>query len=115
MPHRVALWLYSAVLGLRDNAKADLFYLHMVGHERMGVALDKVLAKIKSDSPRPASVHAPQLRVQLREAGKTLRDENDEDLLADTADLYTIAVAADFSTGAGIDDIYSTNRCWTAN
>ena len=114
--HRVALWLSLAILGLRDNAMAELFYLRMVGHERMGVALDKVLNKLKDDSPRPAAL----LRVQLRKIGKELRDGNDEDLLVDAADLYTVADPADFGTGAGIDEIYDwlrqmslTRTCWT--
>ena len=47
-------------------AEAWFIWANVVGWERMGVALDRALSKIKDDIPR----HAGLLRAQLRRAAE---------------------------------------------
>ena len=84
VPHRVALWLGSALVGLHDDAKAEFLFARMVGHERLGVALDKTLERVKDDTPRTASV----LRAELKAIASTLRTEGVVEMLVAAADMY---------------------------
>ena len=78
----------------------------MLGHERLGAALDKALVKISDDLPRTASV----LRAELRKIASELRKEGVEELLVAAVDLYGVAVATDFPTGDGVDDVFDWFR-----
>ena len=62
VPHRVALWLGTAILGLRAGAKTELFFARMVGHERIGVALDKTIAKNEAEEAPPHKVPKVPMR-----------------------------------------------------
>ena len=105
----LAEWLASVVLR-PDAAAADgFFYKYVLGYERMGVALDRVLSKIKDDSPR----HPGVLRAELRRAGDVDFDKGGngtEVYVMGVADLYEVATA--FPTGAGIDGLYDWLGLW---
>mmetsp|Transcript_15233 Transcript_15233/g.36210 ORF Transcript_15233/g.36210 Transcript_15233/m.36210 type:complete len:120 (-) Transcript_15233:350-709(-) len=64
--YSLAEWLTAAFLRPEAAAQLLLVYANVVGWERMGVALDRALSKIKSDTPR----HAGLLRAPRRRAGR---------------------------------------------
>ena len=102
IPHRLALWLVLPCLRIRDNVKLEYWYNRMVGHERLGTALDKLLPEISTDNPRAVSV----LRAMLRTIARTFFTAGTADeLYVDMADLYEVGPHP-FISGTGIDDIY---------
>ena len=101
IPHRVAMFIALPSIGLQEAAKAQHIYNRMVGHERMGAALDKCLSLLSGDAPRNPSV----LRAELRAVARSLLAENEGAILADVADLYEVGPAS-FPTGDGIDDAF---------
>ena len=62
----LAEWLTTSFLRPEAAAEALFMWANVVGWERMGVALDRALSKIKDDTPR----HAGLLRAQLRRAAE---------------------------------------------
>ena len=75
----------------------------------MGVALDRVLSKIKGDSPR----HPGVLRAELRRAGDVdfaKGGNGTEVYVMGVADFYEVATA--FPTGVGIDGLYDWLGLW---
>jgi len=101
VPHRLALWLASSIMGLHEDAKEALIFALMIGHQRMGAALDKCLSKLEGDSPRSPSV----LRGQLRVIANALRLKDDfEACVLRLADLYEVATV--FPSGNAVDNIY---------
>ena len=81
-----------------DDILREYVYRHLVGHERMGVALDHALAGITGDSPRDLAV----LRAEL--ASVAARDRTDATKLVEytavLGDLYQVATG--FPSGAGV-------------
>ena len=55
-------WLVAPILMPDEAVQNEFLYGYVMGYERMGVALDRALSKIKDDQPR----HAGVLRAQLR-------------------------------------------------
>ena len=62
-------WLSSPIHFLDDTVQDMFIYKFVIVLERMGMALDAALAKIKDDSPRSAGV----LRAQLRNVVSFMR------------------------------------------
>ena len=85
-----------------DDILPEYLYRYLVGHERMGVALDHALAGVTGDSPRDLAV----LRAEL--SAIAARDRTDPAKLAEytavLGDLYQVATV--FPHGVGIDDIF---------
>lgn len=99
----LAEWLASPILRPEDEALALFAYAKVIGWERIGVALDRALAKITDDKPRDAGL----LRAQLRRAAEIDFDKGGtgtEAYVALVADYYEVATS--FPSGAGVDDVY---------
>ena len=73
----------------------------MVGHERLGTALDKLLESVTGDQARSPSV----LRKMLRVAARALVAASDTTGIIAVADFYEVGPDA-FPTGNGIDQAY---------
>ena len=82
-------------------ARAECFFKRMVGHERMGVACDKLLESVEGDAARSPSV----LRKQLRAAARELLATDDTTCEIALADFYEVAPDA-FPTGPGVDQVF---------
>ena len=100
VPHRLGIWLGAACAGLAEDARDAAVYAQMIGHERLGAALDACLPAVQDDAPRSPSV----LRALLRREGIRRRAEELDDTLVRLPDLYEVATA--FPTGDGIDDVF---------
>ena len=109
VPFVLAEWLASVVLRADAGAKGQRFYAKRFGPDRMGKALDRALAKIKSDAPRHASV----LRAELRRCAAIDFDKGGsgtEAYVLRADDLYEVATV--FPSGAGVDDVYDWIGLW---
>ena len=62
LPFTFVEWLVAPILFPDGEVKVVWFYRFAVGIERMGIALECAIAKIKDDKPRAPAV----LRAQLR-------------------------------------------------
>ena len=108
--YSLAEWLTAAFLRPEAAAQLLLVYANVVGWERMGVALDRALSKIKSDTPR----HAGLLRAQLRRAAEIDFEKGGpgtEAYVALAQDYYEVASA--FPTGNGVDGVFDWIGLWT--
>ena len=106
VPHRLALWIVLPSLILRNSARTERFFNRMLGHERLGRALDKLLTYVEGDFARPISV----LRSELRCFARKLIGEEDDAISVDIADMYEVAPNS-FPTGTGVDDNYDWFGC----
>ena len=73
----------------------------MVGHERLGTALAKLLDSVSGDQARAPSV----LRKELRAAARALAAAGETAIVVAVADFYEVAPDA-FPAGNGIDQAY---------
>ena len=81
VPFRLAGWLSLPLLRLAEGVEGTLFYLSMVGPERMGAAIDAAMAKAglaeataePVDPGRPSILLEAPRRVALRRCGGARR------------------------------------------
>ena len=111
VPYGLAEWLSNVVVQ-PDAASADgLLYASVLGYERLGFALDRVLYEIRDDTPR----HAGVLRAELRREGEidfTMGGNGTEVYMMGMADFHEVATA--LPRGAGVDDEYGWIGLWTS-
>ena len=103
-------WLVAPILMPDEAVQNEFLYGYVMGYERMGVALDRALSKIKDDQPRHAGVLRAQLR-RLAESDFAKGGAGTEAYVVGVPDLYEVASA--FPTGNGVDGLYDWIGLWT--
>ena len=75
VPFRLAGWLSLPLLRLAEGVEGTLFYLSMVGPERMGAAIDAAMAKAGLAEATAEPVDPAVLRLQLLRAATALHSD----------------------------------------
>ena len=75
VPFRLAGWLSLPLLRLAEGVEGTLFYLSMVGPERMGAAIDAAMAKAGLSEATAEPVDPAVLRLRLLRAATALHSD----------------------------------------
>ena len=75
VPFRLAGWLSLPLLRLAEGVEGTLFYLSMVGPERMGAAIDAAMAKAGLAEATAEPVDPAVLRLRLLRAATALHSD----------------------------------------